>query len=198
MGILLIYSLTIVVRGLEENLAKTTLQAEVLEQINRSLRMSEARYRTLVETSPGLVVLLDLGGIILKVNQRGVELFGYESQEEVIGKNISIFILPDDQQRVVESVDMALQEDIPEDFECRGLKKNHETFFVEFSAALVRDETGEPQAIITIGKDISARKEMERLLEEAARNLKRKWLKPAINYNKLPAGLKNWSREVQP
>jgi PAS domain S-box-containing protein len=174
MGILLIYSLTMAVRGLEVNLAKTTLQAEELEQINRSLRLSEARYRTLVETSPGLVVLLDLDGIILKVNQRGLELFGYESQEEVIGKNISIFILPDDQQRVIETVEKALQEDTPEDFECRGRKKNNETFFVEFNAALVRDETGKPQAIITIGKDISARKEMERLLEEAREKLEEK------------------------
>jgi PAS domain-containing protein len=52
MGVLLMYSLTIVVNGLEENLAKATRLADELEQTNATLRMSEARYRTLVETSP--------------------------------------------------------------------------------------------------------------------------------------------------
>jgi len=177
MGFLLIYSLTMVVRGLEENLAKTTLQAGQLEQSIRSLRMSEARYRTLVETSPGLVVLLDLNGNILMANQRGLELFGYERQEEMIGKNMEVFIFPEDRSRVVETVQRALQEDKPEDFECRGLKKNKETFHLEFNAALVREETGEPQGIITIGKDISARKEMERLLRETKEKLEEKVVK---------------------
>ena len=180
MGILVVYSLTIVVYGLEENLAKTTLLANELEQTNKTLRLSEARYRTLVETSPSLVVLLDLNGNILMANHRGLELLGYESQEEVIGKNISVFIFPDDQLRVVETVQRALQEGKFEDFECRALKKNKETFFIEFNAAIVPDEKGEPQAIITTGKDISARKEIEKQLKETRDKLAEKVVETAF------------------
>ncbi len=109
MGILLIYSLTTVVTGLEENLAKTTLLADELEQTNQSLRLSEARYRTLVETSPGLVVLLDLNGNIDMVNQWWIGLFGYENQEEMVGKNMLVFIAPEDQSRVAESFQKTLE-----------------------------------------------------------------------------------------
>ena len=86
LGIILIYSLAIVVSGLEDNLAKTTRLAEELEKTNQSLRFSEERYRTLMETSPGLVALLDLDGNILMANKVGLTLFGYENLEEVVGK----------------------------------------------------------------------------------------------------------------
>ena len=58
MGVLLIYSLTVVVHGLEENLSKANLLADELKKTNETLRMSETRYRTLVETSPDLVSTL--------------------------------------------------------------------------------------------------------------------------------------------
>ena len=69
MGILLMYSLTIVVHWLDDNLAKATRLADELEQTNETLRMSEARYRTLVETSPDLVLMLDLHGNLVMSNQ---------------------------------------------------------------------------------------------------------------------------------
>jgi len=75
MGALLIYSLSIVVTGLEENLAKATRLADELEKTNEALRISEARYRTLADTSPGLVALLDLHGNVLMANQSGLALF---------------------------------------------------------------------------------------------------------------------------
>jgi PAS domain S-box-containing protein len=96
------------------------LLADELEQTNSRLRLSEARYRTLVETSPGLVVLLDLNGNIVMVNQFGLELFGYESLEEVIGKNLNTFIAPGDQLRVAGLFQKTLEVGAPEEFESSG------------------------------------------------------------------------------
>jgi PAS domain S-box-containing protein len=129
--------------------------------------MSEARYRTLVETSPGLVVLLDLNGNIVMVNQFGLEMFGYDSQEEVIDKNFTTFIAPGDRPRVAKLFQRTLEDGAPEEFESLALRKNQVPFFAEFNAALVVDEAGKPQAVIAVGRDISAHKETERLLREA-------------------------------
>ena len=95
MGGLLVYFQGNVVNELEENLAKTALLTGELEQTNQSLQRSEAQYRALVETSPGLVVLLDLEGNILTANRVGLALFGYEHLEEAAGKNMLAFIAPD-------------------------------------------------------------------------------------------------------
>jgi PAS domain S-box-containing protein len=167
MGILFIYALTIVVQGLEENSVRTTLLAEEVEQSNKTLRMSEARYRTLVETCPDMVVQLDVNWNVLLANRAGLDLFGYESQEEVIGKNFMDFIAPDYQLRMVESFQKTQAVGGPKEFESLVLKKNNVPFFAEFNAAIVRDEAGRHQYLIGVGRDISLRKEQERLLREA-------------------------------
>ena len=166
-GVLLIYSLTIVVHGLEENLAKANLLADELEQTNETLRMSETRYRTLVETSPDLVLMLDLLGNIITSNQGGLALFGYEHLEEVAGKNMLSFISPDDRPRVAESFQRTLATGGLKNFECLAVRKDGSTFFAEFNAKAIKDVTGRLQAVISIGRDITIRKESERRLQEA-------------------------------
>ena len=166
-GMLLIYSLTIVVHGLENNLTKTTMLAGELELTNQSLRMSEARYRTLMETSPGLVTLCDLEGNILMANQVGLELFGYKQLEEVIGKNMRVFIAPEDQEIVTEAFRRTLEFGEQKDIEFQAIKINGYNFFAEFSSKVVVDEAGKPLAVIGVGKDITERKKAERLLQDA-------------------------------
>ncbi len=101
MGLLLIYALTIIVHGLDKNLEKAKRLANEIFQTNQSLQLSEARYRTLVETSPGLVTLLDLNGDVLMTNRVGLALFGYKDPEETVGKNMQVFVAPEDRARVL-------------------------------------------------------------------------------------------------
>jgi PAS domain S-box-containing protein len=167
MGALLMYSLTIVVHGLEDNLAKATRLSDELEQTNETLRMSEARYRILVETSPDIVLLFDLQGNVVMSNQVGLTLFGYERMDEVAGKNIVDFIGPDDQPRAVEAFQSILTTGGLKDFDCLAIKKDGSTFYAEFSGALLMDEAGRPQSVMGVGRDITVRKEAERILRDA-------------------------------
>ena len=138
-----------------------------LEQTNATLRMSEARYRTLVETSPDMVLLLDLQGNIIMSNQVGLTLFGYEHLDEVAGKNIVDFIAPDDRPRAAEAFQSILVTGGLKDFDILAIRKDGSTFFGEYSAALLMDEAGGPQAVIGVGRDITVRKEAERILQES-------------------------------
>jgi PAS domain S-box-containing protein len=167
MGVLLIYSLTVVVHGLEENLAKANLLAEELKKMNETLRKSESRYRTLVETSPDLVSMLDLNGNIVTSNQGGLALFGYERQEETAGKKIVDFISAEDRPRAVEAFQGTLATGGLKNFECQTMRKDGSNFFAEFNAAVIPDGTGQLQGVIVIGRDITIRKETERLLRAA-------------------------------
>ena len=167
MGMLLVYSLAVVINGLEENLAKTTRLAEELEKTNHTLRMSEARYRTLLETSPGLVALVDLNGNIVMSSKVGLALFGYENLQEVAGKNLMGFIEPQDHARVAEAFQKTLDGRSPNNLECIAIRKDGTQFLAEFNGTLVLDEAGEPQAVICIGRDITASKEAEKNLRDA-------------------------------
>ncbi len=166
-GVLLMYSLTIVVHGLEENLAKANLLAEQLKQTNETLQMSETRYRTLVETSPDLVCMLDPLGNIITLNQYGLALLGYERLEEVAGKNMLDFVSPDNRPRVKEAFQRTLATGGQKNFECLAVRKDGSTFFAELNAAVITDEAGRLQGVISIGRDITIRKDNERLLREA-------------------------------
>jgi len=141
-GALLIYSLSILVTGLEENLAKATRLADELEKTNEALRISEARYRTLFDTSPGLVALLDLHGNVLMANQLGLTLFGYDHPEEEVGKNLLEFVPPDGWLRSVEVFQKTIEAGGFKDFNFPVVRKDGSTFLGEFSSALVVDETG--------------------------------------------------------
>ncbi len=180
MGILLIYSLTIVVHGLEKNLTKANLLAEELEQTNQSLRMSEAHYRTLVETSPGLVAVFDVDGNIMMANQVGLELFGYEHLEEVAGKNMMVFIAPDDRLNAAEAFQRTLKVGGQKDIEFLAIKKDGNSFIAEFSTNVVMDEAGKPLAVIGVGKDITERREAEQLLREAKEALAEKVVETTV------------------
>ncbi|MGQ9843017.1 MAG: PAS domain S-box protein, partial [Spirochaetota bacterium] len=58
----------------------------------QKLKESEELYRTLAETTQDVIVLHDMNGIIQYINQAGVTLSGYSTKEEIIGKNILMFI----------------------------------------------------------------------------------------------------------
>lgn len=60
---------------------------ELLEDRTRSLRESEARWRSLVEAIPEIVVVHDAGGVIRHVNQVGAEHFGWPAHE-LVGRGL--------------------------------------------------------------------------------------------------------------
>src|SRR5512135_183502 len=58
------------------------------KQVEAVLRASEARYRTLVETSPNGIILADLEGKLILCNQQAVKMHGYSSPESMLGIDV--------------------------------------------------------------------------------------------------------------
>ena len=132
--------------------------------VEAALRESEARYRTLVETSPDAITLTDLQGNVVFCNQQAARLHGYERPEEVIGLNAFDFIAPEEHSRAVENTQKTLQTGGVRDIPYTLLKRDGSRFPVELSASLVLDAQGEPKGFIAAVRDITERKQADEAL----------------------------------
>jgi PAS domain S-box-containing protein len=129
-------------------------QAEVV------LRTSEARYRTLLDTTPNGITLTDLEGKLLLCNQQTAILHGYPSPEAMLGINVYELIAPQDRRLAAVNAKKTLDEARIINIEYTLLRKDGSHFPAELSAALLRDAAGAPAGFIGITRDITERKQV--------------------------------------
>ncbi|BFU94925.1 MAG: protein of unknown function [Nitrospira sp.] len=71
-----------------------TTQIEIVlykHEAEKSLRESEERYRTLVETATDSILTVDAGGVILSCNAATERMFGYR-REDLLGRKVTMLI----------------------------------------------------------------------------------------------------------
>jgi len=119
--------------------------------------------RTLVETSPDAVALIDLKTNILMINQQGMALAGYKNNNagDIIGRSILEFIAPKDRSQVAENILKPVETGSIRNFQCHALKKDGTQCPVELSASLIVDKGGKPRALMAVLRDITERKRAE-------------------------------------
>jgi len=141
------------------------------KKAEEALRESEELYRKLVTTSPDIMAVSDLKGIITEVSQQTVELFGYQSADELIGRNGFNFIAPESRERIMKDFQKVIEEGFMRKGEYTALRKDGTLFIIETYGALVRDAYGKPKAVISTSRDITERKKMEKKLKLYSKKL---------------------------
>ncbi len=136
------------------------------KRVERELRESEERYRTAIESSnDGIAILKDRKH--LYVNRKYLQIFGFNSPEEVLGKPVDITVHEDDRERVIEMNNRRRQksEETPDPYEFKGVKTNGDVVFIEVFAT----ETTHRGESVTLGylRDITGRKSLESQLLQA-------------------------------
>jgi two-component system cell cycle sensor histidine kinase/response regulator CckA len=129
-------------------------------QMERRLRESETRFRTLVENIPvGMFrTTPDLLGVFLMANPAFLHMFGFDSQEELDGKTIQI--LADDRQVEILRDTLLTQGSVTRVE--RQLKKRDGTlFWAALTLTAVRDAHGDVQWVDGVVEDITDRKQAE-------------------------------------
>jgi len=141
-----------------EIIAVTLISRDITESrsVEEALRESEEMYRTLLQTSPDAVTVMDLEGKILDVSQRTIELHGFAQAEELLGRSGFDLVSPEDRKRAVkDSQDFMGGKGIMKKLEYRLLKKDGASFVGEVNASWLRDVQGNPKAIILATRDIT-------------------------------------------
>ena len=110
----------------EGKVSGVTIFAHEITERKRSieaLEESEERYRTVVEHSrDGIAIIGE--GVHIYVNQRFLDMFGFDSAEEVLGKPHSVTVHPDDLERVI-GINRKRQDGdiVPSTYEFKGIKR---------------------------------------------------------------------------
>ncbi|MHB8842897.1 MAG: sensor domain-containing diguanylate cyclase [Candidatus Aquicultor sp.] len=135
------------------------------KQVEGALRESEERYRALIEKSNDGIAMIK-GDRYIFVNQKMVEIFGYDRPEEFIGQPLAMVIHPDDRERVT-NINLQRQkgESVPAKYEAKGQRKSGRTIYFEISATKTTFR-GETVSLAYL-RDITDRK----LAEEALKTL---------------------------
>ncbi len=106
------------------------------KETEHSLKESEERYRTSIEHSNDGFAFSNERKLLF-CNQRFLNIFGYESLEEVEGKPISLFVHPED-RHTVDDIHQKRGggEAVPSRYEFKGIRKDGEPVFIEISATI--------------------------------------------------------------
>jgi PAS domain S-box-containing protein len=134
------------------------------KKMEEEIRRSEERYRKTIEYSNNGIALVKEQRLIY-VNPTFVDMFGYDTAEEILGKPISITIHPDEKAKIInfaKSREKGLS--APPQFEFKGIKKDGSVIIIESSATTIVYQ--EELVIIAFLRDITDRKRAEEALRE--------------------------------
>ncbi len=143
----------------------TSLQVEQEE-----LRVSEERFRTIVQTANEGIWLVDQQGSTLYTNDRMAEMLGY-SAADIVGQPLLAFIFPEDETQGQIRIRRNLQGET-EQFEFRFRRATDSILYVQTSTSPVRDANGEIIGVLGLFTDITMRKQTEQALQLSEERLR--------------------------
>ena len=135
-------------------------------QTEAALRESEKYYRTLIDTSPDIVAVMDLKARLITVNQQFLRSGGY-SDDEVIGTCVYDFVAGFDRELLARRTEKFIERRAASGSDYFFRRKNGGTIPLEVAAGFLLDDAGKPFGIIAIGRDISERKRAEEALRDS-------------------------------
>ena len=145
-----------------------TIARDISERKQQELKLkqSEEYFRTLIESSSDVILVIDYSGNIILLGGAGRGALGY-SREEIIGTNGVSLVHPDDVMKQADATRYAFMN--PEKVvrsEARIRTGDGQWIECEFVGRATRDPAGNP-IVLTTMRDISERKHAERELAKA-------------------------------
>ena len=148
----------------------TSMAGLVVQRHNdaRKLREREELFRGIFEQAAVGVVLLDVAGDWLEINQLFCDIVGY-SHEELQHIRYRQLLAPEGLEQALALRESLARGEIDNYQATRCyIRKNGARIWVDITASLVRDEKGRPERQIIVVQDISERKTAEAEIERLA------------------------------
>ncbi|HVP24555.1 MAG TPA: PAS domain S-box protein, partial [Methanomicrobiales archaeon] len=144
------------------------------KQAEEALRLSQEKYRDLVENANSIIFRSDREGTITFFNDFAQRFFGYPAQE-ILGRNVIGTIVPESDSAGRDLVAMIREiREHPDGFrnnENENIKKNGERVWISWTNRAIYNYKGEFVELLSVGNDITDRKRAEEALFTANRKL---------------------------
>lgn len=155
--------LTGVVRSAAAQLGSVILR----KRAEMALRRSENQLRAIIDAEPECVKIIKADGTLVQMNPAGLAIIEASRPEQVLGKQMFGLLMPEYHEPFRAFVENVLRgnKGIME-FEITGFKGTHR--WLESHAVPMPGEEGGPPLMLSITRDITERKQIERRLRQLA------------------------------
>ena len=146
--------------------ARQLASAVEIKRNEQALRRSEARYRSLVQSSVYGIYRASLQGRFLDVNPALISMLGYASAEEVLllDPEKDIFANPEEQNRLFEQF---LNTGRLDGIDAKWKRKDGSTIIVRISGRAVASEDEPADVLEAIAEDVTERRALEEQFRQA-------------------------------
>jgi PAS domain S-box-containing protein len=126
---------------------------------------------TIVESSEDAIIGKTLDGIITSWNRGAEKIYGY-SAEEMLNQPVSMLMPSERQHELPAILDKITKGERIEHFETERIRKDGTVISVSVTFSPIRDEKGTPIGVSAIARDITERKEAEKMMQAKNEELK--------------------------
>ncbi|MBL4716442.1 MAG: PAS domain S-box protein [Bacteroidia bacterium] len=151
---------------------KRNLEEKVADHI-KELKISEEKYRTLIQNMNEGLLVVDNYDVIQFVNERFCEMIGY-TEAELIGEVTSELLLSNENKKVIDQRLADNRNSKTEQYEIQISKKTGEKLWLLISASPVLDSGGNIIGSLGIHTDITTRKTAEDIVQGKNSELQQK------------------------
>jgi PAS domain S-box-containing protein len=129
---------------------------------------SEELYHSLLKTSPDGIIITDMEGRITEASNIAAELLGDENLD-IEGKYIGEFVPRSSFRSLLKIGQITRMEGMVQNYEIKLNRKDKSEFIGEISTSQIRGNQGELKAFMSVVRDISERKLIEKQLRHSER-----------------------------
>ena len=139
---------------------------EERKKSENALRASEEKFKTIIETSPDGIAITTLDGTIQFVTAKVVSMWGYDSADELIGRNTMEFVHSSYHEKSIYLITEMINGHLTGAAEYLMVRKDGSFFYSEANANILRDAQNHPVGVLYIERDVTERKRIEESLKE--------------------------------
>jgi PAS domain S-box-containing protein len=140
-----------------------------------AVEASETKFKTIIETSPDGIVISTLDGSIQYVNNVILEMFGFDTKNDILNKNIFSFLHESSQEKATYLISEMLKGNFRGASEYLMLKRDGSTFHCDINGNILKDSNAVPNGFIYVIRDSTEKKKEQqhlKLLESVITNAK--------------------------
>ncbi len=141
------------------------------KKAEQTLRESEDKYRTLIETTNTGYVIIDQDGLVLDANYEYVRLTGHHDLSEIVGRSVIEWTAEPEKEKNAEAVKACFDKGYIRNLEIDYVDAKGNVTPIEINATCMKIE-GKTHTI-TICRDITERKQAEEQLQQTLESLKK-------------------------